>query len=347
MTMIGIDVHLKHSAFAYLNPATGEIGDGTFDTCRDDLLRKLQPLERPWIVAVEACRQSPALCKWLLELDAQIHLVDAETLHAYAKLRKAKTDVKDAVMLRDLLVKGELPECYLATPEVEDRRVLSRQQRSLKQQATKYCNSLRSNFVHSGLEITLGRLDSKIMAEQMPRLIEQLPTRARRITAQQDWELLQAVYRAIKQIETEIKAQVKQSPIASALAKLPGIGPIIAFALWAEIGEIERFESAKQVCSYAGVVPRVSRSGNFSATGALPKRCNKHLRHIIVLAAQCAARCNKSNKAKEEYLRIKARWGCNTGKIAAARRILGAVFWLWRATNDAAAKAARVAAAVT
>ena len=336
MSLIAIDVHQNTSTLAFLDPATGEQGTRTIYTRRDDLARALADLTEPYVVALEACRQAPSMCKWLLELGAEIRLVDAEALHAVGKLRKAKTDAKDAELMLDLLMQDSLPECYLATPEVEERRVLSRHHRRLKQEATRHCNALRTHFTHSGLEIKIGRFDSRATREKMPQWLAQLPP-MRRLAAEHSWELLQDVYSKIATAEREIKRQVRESPVARALAKLPGIGPIIAFALWAEIGEIERFEFAKQVASYAGVVPGVMRSGRSAIVQGLRSRCNKHLRHVIVLAAQCAARCKHSNKAKDDYLRIKARWGSNTGKIAAARRVLKDVFWLWRAVNAEAA----------
>ncbi len=329
MTYIGIDAHLKTSTFAYLIPATGELGTFRCYTCKDDILRKLANLPRPWKVATEACLASPALCKWLIEAQAEVRLVDAQTLHQIARLDKAKTDAKDAELLRDLFVQGRLPECYLATPEVEARRELSRHQVELKQRATACVNQLRALFARSGLEIALGRFDSKATREAMPGLIARLPE-AMQWVARDNWELLQTLWRQSREVEQEIARQVKASPIASQFAKMPGIGPIIAFALWAEIGEIERFASAGQLNSYAGIVPKVYQSGSFHATGHLSDRCNKHLRYVIVSAAQCAARAKMPNKAKATYQRVKRRRGANSGKIAGARTLLTQIFWLWQ-----------------
>jgi transposase len=67
-------------------------------TRRPDLAQLRGELPRPWIVVLEATRQSPAVCAWLRELDTEIHLVDPQKLAALATLRAAKTDAKDAVM---------------------------------------------------------------------------------------------------------------------------------------------------------------------------------------------------------------------------------------------------------
>ena len=70
MTYIAIDVHQHNSTFAYLIPATGETGKRTVHTTRQRYELVLSGLPKPWVVAVEATRQSPAVCAWLRELDA-------------------------------------------------------------------------------------------------------------------------------------------------------------------------------------------------------------------------------------------------------------------------------------
>ena len=76
MTYIAIDVHKSTSTFASLIPATGEISNTRVKTTYKRFSDVLGDLPKPWVVAVEATRQSPAVCTWLREMGAEIHLVD-------------------------------------------------------------------------------------------------------------------------------------------------------------------------------------------------------------------------------------------------------------------------------
>ena len=72
-------------------------------------MRALIGLPKPWIVALDNSRQSPAVCRWLRKLGAEVHLADPQALHAVAKLRNAKTDDKDAQLMLRLLISCDLP----------------------------------------------------------------------------------------------------------------------------------------------------------------------------------------------------------------------------------------------
>ena len=118
MTQVAMDVHQRHSTLAALNPLTGEIVVRRFLTERNDLARKLADLPRPLMVAVESSRHSPAMCRWLQAMGAQVRLGNAAELARHTQERASKTDSKDAEMMLKLMRLNELPECYLASEEV-------------------------------------------------------------------------------------------------------------------------------------------------------------------------------------------------------------------------------------
>ena len=65
MTYIAMDVHKATSTLAFLDPASEEVGHDKIYNKRSDLMRALEELSRPWVVAVEAAREAPAVCNWL------------------------------------------------------------------------------------------------------------------------------------------------------------------------------------------------------------------------------------------------------------------------------------------
>jgi len=329
MTYIGMDVHKNTSTLAFLDPASEEVGHDKIYTKRSDLMRALGELSRPWVVAVEAAREAPAVCGWLRECGAEIHLVNPEKLAALGKLQSAKTDLKDAQLMLQALVHDYLPEAYLAPPEVEQRRAVSRGRRVMRDNSTRMRNVLRTAFCHIGMQIPVRNLTGKEAREKMPQWLELLPE-GEGFMAGLAWLHLKQVEDCIELVDERIKDHIAGDEVGRALCQLPGLGPISVFGIMAEIGEIERFEHYKQLHSYAGCVPVVSQSGEQRHDGPLPQRCNKVLRTWLIQAAQSAVRSAEPSRAKKAFDRLRWRLGYNPAKVAAARKILTDIFFTWR-----------------
>jgi transposase len=69
------------------------------------------------------------------------------------------------------------------------------------------------------------------------------------------------------------------------LAALRGIAQISAVTIAAELGQVSRFDSARQLMGYCGAVPSENSSGQRTRRGSITKTGNAHLRRIVVEAA--------------------------------------------------------------
>ena len=176
----------------------------------------------------------------------------------------------------------------------------------------------------------------QLAQDAMPGLLAQLGPNARRM-AEAYGKLLALVQELLSEVDRQIQRQVAADPIAKELDGIAGIGPVIALAIRAEIGEIARFAAPKYLYGYARVVPKVAQSDRFHQSGPLPRRCNKRLRYWAIQAAQCASRTRKDNPAKSVYERVRNRCGPNPAKVAGARAILKEVFAIWRRLQPAPA----------
>lgn len=327
-TLIAMDVHKRTSTIAALDPSTGEVMIIKALTDRNDLARKLAVLPKPWVIAVESSRHSPAVCKWLQSLGGEVRLVHPQKLAELIKLRAAKTDQIDAETMLYLMQAELLPECYLAPEEVAELRALTRGRNSMREIATKVRNILRALLAQGGFILDNQDLRGKAARERLPELIGQLGDLSG-LMAGLFVTLLDDVEQLITVAEAEICEQVKKHPVARELAKLDGIGEVLALSIVAELGDITRFPTYQQLHSYGGLAPRTSESGDSRHDGELPSWCNRHLRRVAVQAAQCMVMCAADSKAQATYKRMVGRKGANTAKIAAARKVLTEVFFLW------------------
>jgi transposase len=94
----------------------------------------------------------------------------------------------------------------------------------------------------------------------------------------------------VKRLELAITEAVKlASPqvqeVVKGLQALRGIAEISAVTIVAELGQISRFDTARQLMGYSGAVPSEDSSGKRKQRGSITKTGNAHLRRIVVEAA--------------------------------------------------------------
>lgn len=95
----------------------------------------------------------------------------------------------------------------------------------------------------------------------------------------------------LSHLEEQIDALAKEVEEYQIIQSIPGIGNKIAATVLSEIGEIYRFNHAKQLVAFAGIDPSVYSSGKFTATAnRITKRGSKRLRHSLYLAVLCGLR---------------------------------------------------------
>ncbi|MEN6346572.1 MAG: IS110 family transposase [Armatimonadia bacterium] len=339
MTHIAFDVHQATSTYAYLDPSSQQPVVGRILTDCASFTNLLGDLPVPWIVALEATRSTPAICTWLRQLDCAIHLVDPQKLSGLAQARSAKTDRRDALLMLDALAHDYLPEAYLADPQVQRLRELTRAHWALVRMGTMLRNLLRGMMARAGKLLAATNLCGVHATEELGQWLATVEAPYNLLGALYV-SLLQQVRQATAAVDEQIKHLADHNPLAQELLSQPGKGLLTTMGMLAEMGDLARFSSVKQLLSYSGLAPSVQQSGEKSRTGRLPQRCNKHLRYWAVMCAQATVHSRHPSRAKEVYLRVKSRHGANAAKIAAAREIVKDVYYAYRRLQQSQATAA-------
>lgn len=92
----------------------------------------------------------------------------------------------------------------------------------------------------------------------------------------------------LKEIDKAIIRQVDgfNTSFYQIMVSIPGIGPVYAAGILAEIGDITQFHSDDALAKYAGITWRTKQSGNFQADDTyMTKTGNKYLRYFLIQAA--------------------------------------------------------------
>ncbi len=117
-------------------------------------------------------------------------------------------------------------------------------------------------------------------------------------------EQIEFVEMQIESLDREIANYMDS--LDSPITTIPGIGPVYGATILAELGDIKRFPSAKQIVSYAGLDASVHESGDFKGSQSrMSKRGSAYLRRAIYGAAFIASWSDPELSAY--YKRLKAR----------------------------------------
>ncbi len=103
--------------------------------------------------------------------------------------------------------------------------------------------------------------------------------------------MIQATKKQIKIIDKSIQTLIITLPDAKLLLSIPGIGPVYAAGILAELGQIDRFEDEAKIAKYAGLYWKRKQSGNYeSQRTSMTKTGNRYLRYYLVEAAASVMR---------------------------------------------------------
>jgi transposase len=237
-------------------------------------------------------------------------IADAAKVRGLAPLA-CKTDRIDALVLAELSRRDLVPAIWLASPEVRAERERARFRLHLVQHRVQLKNRIHATLMAFGHECPTSDLFGVGGRRRLGELAFPEPW-ASDVAA--SIELIDFINDQIGRIETDLRRDGATHPYVPLLMTVPGISWILGYTIAAEIGDIARFETAKKLCGYSGLCPRVYQSGGQDRRGKLAKNGPKHLRWALIEAAVHAAR---HPAYIDHYQRTKVRLGRQRGaKIA-------------------------------
>ena len=229
----------------------------------------------------------------LIELGIKNIVINAADLPATNKERVNKTDPVDSRRLSYALKNNQIQGIYIFTPEHEQLRSLFRMRWRAAKEHRRVKNRIRSFLHYYGIIPPTG-LRPDYWPRDYVHWLEHLtlPTKPGTLALAYLVKAYHTTREHLLDLTRELRRQIKanHNKTYKLLQTVPGIGPLSAMCLIAEIGDISRFKSCKQLNSYVGLVPHSHQSGDKDPSGRLTYRSNKYLRASIVEASWVAMR---------------------------------------------------------
>lgn len=239
--------------------------------------------------------------RWLTDLCEQtgidVHIANTIKLRQIADSGQ-KTDKNDALTLAELLRADYLPEAYKVPDDIYELRMLVRERAHFIRQSTatkcrihSVCTARGS---HRTAEQPLHKAGREILYTKASGLYEM-------------FQSLEEIQAHVANLERQIVQTISDTDTYSIFLSMPGIGPVTAAAIYAEVGDFERFKTPSALISYAGIYPKERSSGDFKRYGSISKAGSRVLRYSIVEAAMRIRDTEKSHNLYTHYQSAKDR----------------------------------------
>jgi len=150
MHFIGLDIHKKTISYCVKDVSGTVLSEGTVAATRAQLNEWMKSLPAPWTVAMEATMFTGWIYDHLLPHAAAVKVAHPLMLRAIATAKK-KNDRIDASKICDCLRCDFLPECYMVSSEVRERRRTLRYRKLLVRQNVQLRNKISQMLMESGV----------------------------------------------------------------------------------------------------------------------------------------------------------------------------------------------------
>jgi transposase len=236
------------------------------------------------VIGMEACAGAHFLGAALRNQGHDVHLIPGQFVKPFVKSNK--NDFRDAEAIAEAVTRENMRFVPIKTDDQLDLQALHRVRDRLVQRRTALINQIRGFLLERGITFAQGRTK---LRDSMPAILEDaeqdLTPRLRNLLAHlwQEWKQLQTDIEAVSE---RIELICSEDAACQRLRQIPGVGPLVATATVAAIGNGAAFHKGREFAAWLGLVPRQHSTGGKAQLGGISKRGNRYLRRMFVHGAR-------------------------------------------------------------
>jgi len=238
----------------------------------------------------------------------------------------ANNDKISAVRIGKAYLAGTAKVVWVPDQKTQERRDWFHAHRKASARTTQLTNRLKSYLSDNGVRLKKGvRLTQRTPAQDLLK-------KARDWSPRQ-WSVLEILLLELDHAHQQrqhwrrlIAQEVLTDPALLSIVRLCGVREMVAFALGALVGDIQRFAGPKKLVKYIGLNPAFDDSGAEQWRGGIGGHGRKDLRCLLIESAQAILRCS-TNPLGRWGRKLFARKGCRNLAVAAIARKLAVAVW--------------------
>jgi len=316
MRIVGLDIHRAFAeAVAWQNGKLTRLGRVIMR--REPLEAFAQRLSQDDVVVIEATGNAASAAAVIGAHVGRVVIANPKQVRLIAHA-KIKTDKIDAGVLAQLYASGFLPEVWIADEATQALRRQVTRRNQIVRQRSRLKNIIQS-ILHAHLIRSCPHQDL-CGPKGRAWLSEQILPGDERLAVERHLREFDRLTGDLRVIERDLARSALADERVKRLMTIPGIDMVVALALVAAIGDIERFGRPEKLVGYLGLNPSVRQSGPGPAYhGRITKQGRGHARGMLVEAGWAAARA--PGPLRSFFLRVQTRRGQHVAAVATARKL--------------------------
>src|SRR5713226_4494107 len=247
------------------------------------------------LIGMEACSGAHFLGRTLREQGHDVKLIPAQFVKPFVKSNK--NDFVDAEAIAEAVDRKNMRFVPIKTDDQLDLQAIHRVRDRLISRRTAVINQVRAFLLERGL--VFAKTPAKLRAA-MPDILENAEadlTPQMRNLIDLLWGEWKTVEQQIEEPSLELEKIATSDPGCARIRQIPGIGPIVATAIVAAIGNGAAFRKGRDFAAWLGVVPRQYSTGGNAKLLGISKRGNIYLRKVLIHGARAAVLRIKRDRA--------------------------------------------------
>jgi len=282
---------------------------------------------------MEACGSAHHWARRFQAMGHTVELIAAQFVKPFVKSQK--NDRADAEAIAEAASRPTMRYVPIKTIEQQDVQTLHRVRSLLMRDRIAQGNQIRGLLAEYGVIVPQG---STQVRKLLPAILEDADNDLTVLTRQMFAELYERLVvldERIAHYDRQIQQLHRASPQSCRLEQVRGVGPLIATALLASIGDAKAFKNGRQFAAWLGLVPRQHSSGGKPRLLGITKRGNTYLRMILVHGARAVvAQATRRDDSFSQWINaLRKRRGTNVTVVAVANKT-ARVIWAMLAKGE-------------
>jgi transposase len=274
----------------------------------------------PCVVGIEACPSAHHWSRKLRALGHTVRLMPPSYVKAY--LKRSKNDANDAAAICEAVTRPSMRFVPIKSEQQQSGLMLHRSRQLLVRQRTMIANAIRGHMAELGIISAKGRNGTAELLEVIAHAADDCIPPVARLSLDALARQYATVAAEIRVVEKHIHAWHRSCEESRRLEEIPGIGPIVATALIAEVGDWKAFSSGRNLAAWIGLVPKQHSTGGKDRLGGISKQGNRYLRWLLVVGSMAVIRYARRRGTKRPWLaRIMERRPIKVAAVALANKI--------------------------
>jgi transposase len=288
---------------------------------RDEWINVLQKkVETGCEIGMEACGAAHHWARKLQSLGYRVKLIAPQFVKPYVKGNK--NDANDAEAICEAMSRPNMRFVTIKTVEQQDVQAVHRIRAELMAHRNAKANQIR------GLVSEYGIVAPKQISNLRAAIPEWLEDAENGLTSQFRkmlngvWADFLLLDQRVKELDQEVTTIAAANPVVKKLLQLRGVGPLIATALLATVGDATQFAKGRQMAASLGLTPSQKSSGGKETLLGISKHGDAYVRSLLIHGARSMINASKGkdDRLSQWVTRIAATHHPNVAAVAMANK---------------------------